>query len=382
MKFSTYITSLFYSILLFTNCIEEFNPEAQEYENLLVVEAFLSNNNEPFEVRLSRSVPIDTSAVIPERGATIRLSEESGETYNLVEAGNSGIYVYPGIINVEIGKSYQIHLLTQDGKQYESSFVTMRATPEIDSVSFVYEEKPSADLKGVQIYLNTHDDENNTWYYRWEWDETWEFYTPYRSDHVYENGQIFWREDNINRCWKSSNSTSIEISSSKKLSQDIISDLPLLYVSTESDRLGDKYSLNVKQYALSEESYNYWIELQKITESLGSLFDPQPSIVYGNIYNVNDESEVVLGYFDASSVTEKRIFIRRSDLPPTRMPDYYRHCVDSIVRRNMVEPMITSGWMLASESQDEFGGWIYIMSYPTCIDCTKAGTNIKPEFWN
>jgi len=381
MKFSTYITSLFYLILIFTNCIEEFNPTAQEYENLLVVEAFLSNNDEPFEVRLSRSVPIDTSVLIPESGATIRLIEEFGETYNLVEVGYNGIYVYPGNINVEIGKSYQIHLFTQDGKQYESSPVTMRATPEIDSVSFVYEEKPSADLKGVQIYLNTHDDENNTWYYRWEWDETWEFYTPYRSDHVFENGQIFIREDNINRCWKSSNSTSIEISTSKKLSQDIISEFPLLYVSTESDRLGDKYSLNVKQYALSEESYNYWIELQKITESLGSLFDPQPSIVYGNIHNVNDDTEVVLGYFDASSVTEKRIFIRRSDLPPIRIPDYYQHCEDSIVTRNMVQPMIDFGWMLAYESQDEFGGFIYIMSSPVCIDCTFAGTNIKPEFW-
>ena len=381
MKFSTYILGFSYLVLLFTNCVEEFNPPAQDFENLLIVEAFLSDSNEPFEVRLSRSIPIDTSALIPETGAAIRLSEESGESYNLLEAGNSGIYSYPGIINTQIGKSYQIHIQTRNGSQYESSKVTMRKTPEIDSVTFAYEERPTAFLKGVQIYVNTHDPENDTYYYRWEWDDTWEFYTAYRSGHIYENGQIFLRQDDIYRCWKSSRSTTIDLATSKNLSQDIISKYPLVYVSTESDRLGSRYSINVKQYALSEASYNYWVELQKVTESLGTLFDPQPSTVYGNIQNVNDQSEVVLGYFDVSTVTEKRIFITRVDMPPIRVPDYYNYCVDSVVTFNFVEPMIEAGYMLAYETQDDFGRFIYVMSSPPCIDCRIYGTNTKPDFW-
>ena len=92
MKFSKHILYLFYLVLLFSNCVKEFDPPSQGYENLLVVEAFLSDRDEAFEVKLSRSIPIDTSAFISESGASVSLSEESGENYFLVESNVPGIY--------------------------------------------------------------------------------------------------------------------------------------------------------------------------------------------------------------------------------------------------------------------------------------------------
>ncbi|MCG8309312.1 MAG: DUF4249 domain-containing protein [Cytophagales bacterium] len=380
MRFSRYILVLSYAILIHTNCVKEFDPPSGGYENLLVVEAFLSDGNEPFEVLLSRSVQIDTSTNIAETGANVRLSEESGKLYHLTETEKSGRYLHSNI-NARVGETYQLHITTQDGHQYESAKVVMRPTPEIDSVTFKYEERPAADLKGIQIYVNTHDAQNNTFYYRWEWEETWVFFTPYPSSLVYIDGEIYPREDNINRCWKKSTSTSIEIATSKNLTEDVISEYPLLYVATNTDRLGVKYSLNVSQYALSEKSYNYWVELQKATESLGTLFDPQPSTVFGNIYNISNDSEVVLGYFDASSKAEKRIFIKRGDLPYIGIPNYYDYCEDSIVSRDMIEEMMEDGYMLAYETRNDFGGIEYVMSSNFCIDCTLAGTNEIPEFW-
>jgi hypothetical protein len=381
MKFSKNILYLFYLVLLLSNCVQEFNPPSQGYDNLLVIEAFLSDSEDPFEVKLSRSTPIDTSAFIPESGASVRLSSDSGEEYALVESVDPGVYLYNGPIHAQIGKSYQIHVGTRNGNQYESSMVTMRETPEIDSVSFRFEEQASASLKGVQIYIDTHDPANNTWYYRWEWDEAWMFQTPYDSYLIWDNGQILPRDERINTCWKFGRSTSIDLSTTKNLSVDNISDYPLLYVSDQSDRLKLKYSINVKQYALSEESYNYWLELQKATESLGTLFDPQPTIVQGNIYNINDESDLVLGYFDASSVREKRIFITRGGLPPMRLPNYYAVCTDSIVSRGAIQEMEDQNWLLVSETTNEAGFPAYLMSYPWCIDCTLHGTNKRPDFW-
>ena len=110
MRFSTYILNLFYLVLLFSNCVQEFHPPSQGYENLLVFQAFLSDGDDPFEVTLSRSIPIDTSAFVAEPGATVSLSEISGEQYFLIESKVPGIYFYPGKINAQIGKSYQIHI--------------------------------------------------------------------------------------------------------------------------------------------------------------------------------------------------------------------------------------------------------------------------------
>ena len=220
MKFSIYISKLFYLILIFSNCVQEFDPPSQGYENLLVVEAFLSNGDTPLEIKLSRSMPIDTSAFIPESGAQISLSDDAGELYNLAESQEPGIYVYNGLLNPQIGKSYQIHISTRNGNQYESSAVTMRKTPEMDSVSFRFEERPSAGKAGVQIYVDTHDPNNNTWYYRWAWDATWIFQMPYDSYLLWEDGQIKLREYRINNYFKYDRSTSIDISTSKNLTED------------------------------------------------------------------------------------------------------------------------------------------------------------------
>lgn len=382
MNFSKYILNLFYLVLLFSNCIQEFNPPSQGYENLLVIEALLSDSNEAFEVKLSRSTPIDTSAFIPEPQATVRLSDDLGEEYFLSESKDPGIYHSNGSINAQIGKSYKIHIQTRNGNIYESASVTMRATPEIDSVSYKYEERSYEEKRGIQININTHDPTNSSWYYRWEWDESWIFRTPYDSYLYWERGQIKIRDERINICWKFGESSTIKLSTSKNLMEDKISEYPLFYVSNDTDRLKVKYSVNVKQYALSEEAYNYWSELQKATESLGTLFDPQPSIVQGNIYNVNDDTELVLGYFDASSVSEKRIFVTPYQLPPMRFPDQFAACLDSIVYRLEVEDMVKDNYGLVGETTHPISGFpAFLMTFPWCYDCRYFGTNIKPDFW-
>jgi hypothetical protein len=114
---------------------------------------------------------------------------------------------------------------------------------------------------------------------------------------------------------------------------------------------------------------------------LGTLFDPQPSTIYSNIKNINDDSEIVLGYFDASSVTEDRIFITSSDVPKLRTPNYYAYCEDSVVTRGMVPEMILQGFMLGYETQNDFGAFVYVMSDPYFIDCRFVGTNQEPDFW-
>ncbi len=270
---------------------------------------------------------------------------------------------------------------TRDSKQYESAFVTMRETPPIDELTFEYEDRPVQGVKGLQFLVSTSDPNNNTWYYRYEYDETWMFRTPYDSYLIWEDGQLFQREERINTCWKFNESTNIRITTSKNLTADIIKNFPLLFVSNETDRLKTRYSLNVKQYSLSEESYNYWVELQKATESLGTLFDPQPSIIRGNISNVNDESEVVLGYFDAASIQVERIFVNPNDFERITVPNYYSTCYDSIVSPGQIQEMVDANWMIVSETTNEAGFPAYLFSFPICVDCRFAGSNVKPDYW-
>ena len=58
--------------------MEPFTPEVSNYENLLVVEAFLSDDARNQEIILSRSYPIDTTRVHYETGAGVWLEYASG----------------------------------------------------------------------------------------------------------------------------------------------------------------------------------------------------------------------------------------------------------------------------------------------------------------
>jgi hypothetical protein len=51
----------------------------------------------------------------------------------------------------------------------------------------------------------------------------------------------------------------------------------------------------VYQYALTKDQYDYWTELKKNSEQLGTLFDAQPSQLNSNIHSM-EIHRLVLGY--------------------------------------------------------------------------------------
>ena len=54
-----------------------------------------------------------------------------------------------------------------------------------------------------------------------------------------------------------------------------------------------RFSTLVRQYPLDQEAYNYWLTVQKNSQSLGGLFDLQPSQIRGNIHGVTNPNDVV-----------------------------------------------------------------------------------------
>ena len=376
----TFQSKVYLLLFLLLNCVERFDMPGSGHGGTLVVEAFISIGGEQMSIRLSRTVPLDAINANPEEGAQVSISDQEGNTTWLIE-GRKGVYDFPENVNFQIGHSYQIQIRTKRGNQYVSDFVEMRSTPPIDSLTWVFEEKPIQDLKGLQVYLNTHDEANQTRYYRWEYSETWIYHTPYKARIFWEDDQIKPLTEDINTCWKTVHSTSIQLGNTMLLEKDIIYNYPLLYIDNHSDRLREKYSLNVRQYSLSEASYQYWKELNKFTEELGTLFDPIPYAPKGNIYNVEDADDVVIGYFDAAQIQEKRIFISILDIPYIKLPNPYTGCSDTIVSYQRIPGMIRDGYLLVKEFAPDPSYIVYIMTVPFCVDCTLVGTNEKPSYW-
>ncbi|SIT86413.1 DUF4249 domain-containing protein [Pontibacter indicus] len=365
-------------MLLVSGCVEPYFPEVKEStSNFLVVNGFLNANGRT-SIQLLRSQSLnETEAPPAEESATVVVESENGERYGLHETGY-GTYTHPNL-QLSTDTKYRLYIRTKNGNEYASDFVEVKTSPVIEDVNWKAEDGE------VKIYVSSQDLNNKTHYYKWEYEQTWQFRTAFYSVFIYENGQIRQRlpdDSPIYVCWKSENSTRVEIGSSVKLSEDRISNYRLLSIPYNSEKVSMKYSILVKQYALTREAYEYLEMLKKNTENIGTLFDPLPSQLTSNIRSLSNPDEKVIGYISATTMETKRIFVDSRDLPRDwRL--YYPTCEIDTVMNNMLHERFEGGSLVPVDAiygstPDPIG---YTAAARPCVDCTVQGTNVKPAFW-
>jgi hypothetical protein len=318
-----------------------------------------------------------------ETNAQVYVESESGTQTYLLDEKEEGLY--EAMLDLDTEDQYRIKIYTANDAEYISDFVPITSSPEIDSVTWevVNEEV-------VQLYVTTHDPANNTRYYRWTYEETWQYHTPFYSNLEYVDGEIVYRDfvnNAIFDCWQSGASTQILVGSTVQLQEDVVYKQPLLAINPRSNsRLDVKYSMLVRQYAITKEAFEYWELLKKNSENLGTLFDPQPSQLPGNIHCTTDPDEPVLGYISAGAVTEKRLFIRRSEIPINIPYNRNLSCtVDTIPvfpPERLVEAFTPGDTIPLNPVYGFRGIEGYEASSVYCVDCrTRGGTNVPPDFW-
>jgi hypothetical protein len=363
---------LFLTLLVINSCIEQFTPGPSQDRNLLVVEGLITDRPGHDTIKLSTSMPLGAkSSPNPLSGCVITVSDDIGNVYSASEIF-AGTYVMNSPFQGVVGRSYILHIKTNEtyhNLSYESSPVRMKPVPAIDSL---YYKKvvlsQSSDgfplTEGCEVYLDTHDPENNCRFYRWEFVETWEIKLPY-----FVTNRV---------CWVTKNSDQINIKNTTSLSADRIEGFPINYISNVTDRLNLKYSILVNQYSLNQDEYNYWEKLKNNLENVGSLYDIIPSSTPSNIRCVENPSEPVLGYFSVSAVKSKRIFIK--DYFPG-MPDLYTDCEDAIAGLNdSIASLNSRVWVIIIVTYPP-PGYKVLTYLKGCADCTTRGSAIKPDFW-
>lgn len=370
--------------LLALSCKQRFEPPVVAPRNgYLVVDGIINSGVGPTTFRITRAIGLsDTSLVKNERSALVRIEGENNTTFALNETG-AGVYSTPQL-NLNSNIKYRLYIRTNEGKEYTSDFMTPIKTPAIDNIRW---EQPN----DLQLYINTHDPQNNTRYYRWEWEETWEFRSPYTTtlqyvknsrgeavgiDYLYPSRMY----DTTNyTCWKTEYSTNLLIGSSVKLAKDSI-DLPIHKVTQGSEKITVLYSLLVRQFAVSKNGYDFLQRMKKNTEQTGTLFDAQPSELVGNIHSKTDPNETIIGYVEVADQQEKRIFIRPSDV---RLWGFRSPCMETKVMNHPDSIMANS--YLHPTNVAEYSPAGSIMSFyaasPPCVLCTMRGVHFKPPFW-
>jgi hypothetical protein len=366
-------------ILIFFSgaCKQAYDPPVHSTNNsYLVVEGFINNGPDSTFINLTHTFKLDdTSSVTPELHAQLTVEGKDNSSVPLAEWGG-GQYGAPSLA-LNNALQYRLHIRTAAGKEYVSDYLDLKTSPPIDSISW---QKTTG---GVQIYANSHDPQNASHYYRWDYHETWEFHSAYFASIQYVNHKIQSLYPNpYYTCWRHGGSTNILLGSSTKLAADEISLAPLVLIPNGSWELGIRYSILVRQYVLTVDAYNFWQQMQKNTEQIGSIFSPQPSEGKSNLHAVKDSTEQVIGFVSAGTLRQQRIFITPDQIPNWNSESIFA-CTEQSIPTDSLEYFLGGDFAdkPVDQAQSNGGPLRYNISSSVCVDCTLTGTNIKPPFW-
>lgn len=365
-------------------CIEPYQPDIEESDKILVIEGNITDLPGIQTITISRSASYAHPRFQPVSGCVVRVEDENGEGITYLEA-EEGIYQsQPDQDFLAVGKAYKLLVFTPGGETYESDYDPLLACASIEELSYQVEKvetsNPVFDYYGIRFYADVKGNPGDSRNYLWTFEETWEYLAYYNIQYIWD-GYVL--EDYTPQlygykiCYMTDRIEEMQVGSSILLEKNEIHQQPLYFVSNKTPRLQEQYCLRVFQHSLSHGAFLYWDKMKAQTGDTGGLFETQPSSSRGNIYNVNDPDEKVLGYFFASQVKEKRIMVSEAFEFPIVEFDCPLDTANTLDDFGVDYPYI----MFSMSPMGQ--GPPYGYAARECHDCTyRGGVTTKPDYWD
>ena len=291
------ITFLVASVVL-TSCEDVINPELQEANPELVVEAWLTNKPGDQVINLMMTQPYFENTTPPGvSGAVVTVQDADGEVMNFVEdPKQKGYYRWspsiPGETFGVIGSDYKL-TVSYKGETFES-VSTMGRAPVIDSISVILEEESPffpANSYSCEFWANDFQGSGDAYWIK-----------------TFKNDTLLNKPSEISLAFDGGFSPGGDF--------DGITFLPPIRTSINpfnedaEGNLRSPYlpgdSIYVEIQAITYETFTYLNQVVIQTNRPGGfseLFSSPLSNVPTNIFNVNPKGSKVVGYFNVGAVS-------------------------------------------------------------------------------
>ena len=377
--------------IAFFSCVEEYKlptTVTKKIEPEVVVQGrILAGEESIIYISYTKAFNQEETTSLIVRNAQITIIGKNGYQSDLAKYEPENNCYIIDTKNISTGSQYAVKVML-DGEVYQSEFLTIMESPEIDEVTF--KEKND----GISIHISTLANEKDSRHYMWSYEEDWEFHseiditmTPQEVP-IYNKNRYPLEKPNVNPyyyCWMHAVSRKVHLYSTSELKENKVREVKLTEIPIDDIRISYIYSILVKQWSLSDGAYHYYKTLKKYTEESGGLFTPMPTEIQGNVFCISNPEKKARGYVLASNVKSKRIFVYSSDFK--EIVPQYENCY-------MELPEQTPNWELSwPRNIDEFGYVVLSKSgkidvdarlySKECVDCrqTKGATKKRPDFW-
>lgn len=321
--------------------------------------------------------------------AEVMVESEAGEVYKGENVTDANHYIV-NLTDATMDDKYRLHVKLDDGREYATAWTAPRKACVVDDITHELDSTRSQ----VRFNISLHSDDGEQ-FFRWFFEEDWEYASLYEAKFLYhppsredfesgvqDSGHMvkMGAADGTHFCWMNDVSHSLLFTTTRDLVSNTVTEKNFYRVPSQSEKMSVLYAMTVRVESLSKDSYDYWNTMKTNSEKVGDLFSPIPSEMRGNIYNLNDSTELVLGYINVSGVAEKRIFVDNS------VTGYYIK-QSYIPEENWMIPILPDEWpryyyyknyLPVSDGE----GPEYYWAPKRCVDCRlQGGTKARPAFW-
>lgn len=380
----------YYLLLLFAmgGCIEEYPiGNIKDYEASITVDGWVYNHSGEQEIKISYTTPLTKVVPDPISNCRVEVHDDAGNVFVYAET-TPGTYVHFYRENdIQAGRLYSLTFSTPENKIYESEQEKMLPAPQASNAYYELEEIPTSDENvnffGLQFYTDVNIQANEAKYFRIEIVETYEFHSLFREVFYLDSRTSLTglSEDSIEPiCFITKRIPDIFLIESNNVEETKVPGFPLHFVSNETQRLLNGYSLELRFLPISENAYQYWNNHKQILEESGGLFETQPPASYTNITCINDPDELVVGFFGVSGISSSRLMVKPGVLPEYQISPY---CGPSLVQLGFILSVPVEDPMYFIYYPDPDGLLALHLIEKRCFNCLEfyGSTIEKPDYW-
>lgn len=392
---------------MLNGCIEPYETNQEgRYDDRLVVEAVLTNEIAYQTIKLSRTYSLENSPRVVENGAVVKVIED-GNVFHIYEEKQPGQYISTVKYSAKPNKDYKLSILLQNGKEYFSNAMQLPVESNSDFDLIPTKGRDKTGREGVYIkYENKNNASNNSSsYYRFDYSGTYKIEAPnWRSDKLEvlsssNMPRLVGKTNEIGKiCYGTDIGAKTFLRNAKDSEGNAVEPFDLNFLLKDDHRIYYRYSLNVRQYVISNEAYIYYKTLEDFSESDNLFSGTQPGNIVGNIFSNNNQSENVIGFFDVTRVFSKRVFFNYTDFFVKTNPlideFYFEPCEKSypfLESKGSSQPLSLNGMLsqglvvflsenFATPGPPLPGGPFQVVT-KNCGDCSAYGNVVKPSFW-
>lgn len=349
---SIVLISCFITACLSISCVDPEDLTIKSTVDIIVVDGTITNLAEPQVILLNYSRADRLTGrfgTLPITKAQVDVVMDSSVVTPAHETTN-GRYQLPADFKGQIGHAYQLRLTLSDGTHYESTQQVMPPMARIEKIQARFNLKSLFPpvrgyyTSGHDVFIELQDPADQRNYYRWDWvdyePQYWcrtcqqGFYSVYNPIEVspdrYISGPDLYEAcyfpTNIGpgslfygvtldypcrtQCWEMLHSYTVALFDDQYTNGGLI---PNFKVAAVPFYQHGPCLVSVRQSSLTPDAYRYFKLFQTQTQNTGGLADTPPSAPIGNVHNTANPKDVVVGYFTASGVFSKPLYIDRKD---------------------------------------------------------------------